>query len=166
MWLADGMGNPPSAEYLKYGPGVMCADLVAFACLDNGIDAPAGTSAWWDFLEEREDFSLETPGEVGAVCMSPYQDPYDQGHIAIYTGEHYIVQSITSGGVTNDWTDYETYPWPECHFTLYGKIPGVDYSGSTSSSPDSVSERPSWDHGAGWYEVFEDWSMTWHSSSE
>ena len=159
MWLADGQGDPPSADYLLNGPGVMCSDLLNWCMEQCGLSAIGGTEAWHDYLyDSSEWFDVNSPAEVGAVAIQNYQSEANQGHIALYTGEHQLIQAITTAGVTEAYTDYQTYLWPECNFDIYARIPGVDYSGNVQPTPPAA---PDWQT-YGWYEAHADWSLTWN----
>jgi hypothetical protein len=61
MWANDGQGDPPPADYLVNGPGVMCADLVSWAMMDNGLNTVFGTQTFEGFLENSTEFSLDSP---------------------------------------------------------------------------------------------------------
>ena len=135
MWLDDWAGDPPPVEHLQYY-GVMCSDLVNWALEDNGLPAGGGTAAFADYLVNTSDFDPTTPGEPGAIALSPYLSPEVgyQGHIAIYVDEHYLIQALHSPGITDQFTDTESYYWGgDTAFTTYGYLPGVDYSGASSS---------------------------------
>lgn len=164
MWSYDGAGDPPPSEHIKEY-GVMCSDLVSWAAMRCGLGPVYGTEALAYYLVDQQPFDPSTPGEPGAICLRPYSGPAlrDQGHVGIYVDEHYLIQALYTPGVTDAYTDAETWGWGgSTEFTIYGYLAGVDYSGDVS--PNTLSSRPSWDHGAGWYEVHEDWSMTWHRS--
>ena len=135
-WLDDWRGDPPPASHLM-SVGLECADLVAYALARNGLAYPyqAGTSTFGDFLVNASSFDPNTPGEPGAVCLKPYEGPAweDQGHIAIYVDDHTLIQAL-GRGTTDAWTDTETWSWGgSTEFTIYGYLPGVDYSGEEYS---------------------------------
>lgn len=166
MWLDDGV-NVPSVEYLMQN-GVMCADLLDFARVDNGLEPVGGTDAYDAFVTEKVAFDPAAPGIVGAVAGSPYQGASleYQGHVLLYTGAHSVVQALFSDGVTERYTDYETADF--LSLTYYGFMPDVDYSGSpdVSDSPRLVLP-PRWisigaegsmvaegaDYSRGWYDT-------------
>jgi hypothetical protein len=144
MWLYDGYGDPPSANYIVNGPGVMCSDLVNWAIEDNGLYAIGGTGAWAQAMVEWVDFDPDQPGEPGAIAVKDYTGPYYQGHIAIYIDEHTLIQSLITPGVVEDYTDAATWGWGgETQFQWYGKIPGVSYESGDTSGP-IVPESTAW----------------------
>lgn len=164
MWMYDGEDDPPSAEHIMYA-GVMCSDLVNWVLEMNGLPPCYGTEYLAEYLVNQQPFDPSTPGEPGAICLRPYSGPAlsDQGHVGIYVDEHRLIQALYTPGVTDAYTDAETYSWGgSTEFTIYGHLAGVDYSGG--STVEIPSDRPAWDHGAGWYEVYGDWSMKWHKS--
>jgi hypothetical protein len=131
MWLDDGMGDPPPAWHLK-NVGVMGADLINFALQFNGLPAGGGTGSFADYLVDKYDFDPSSPGQRGAIALRPYQGPHDDGSIALYLGEHQLLQSLPGGGVTDRYDDRTTYSWasqgwPRYGFTIYGFLPGVSY---------------------------------------
>lgn len=145
MWLYDGYGDPPSADYLVNGPGVMCSDLVNWACEDNGLYAVGGTGAWAQAIVDWADFDPNQPGEPGAIAVKDYTGPYYQGHIGIYVDEHTLIQSLITPGVTQDYSDIETYNWGgETAFQWYGKIPGVSYDSDGDTGEPVVPLSTSW----------------------
>ena len=131
MWLDDGMGDPPPAWHLK-NVGVMGADLVNFALQVNGLPPGGGTGTFADYLVDKYDFDPSSPAQPGAIALRPYQGPQDDGSIALYVGPHQVIQSIPSEGVTDRYTDEQTYSWasqgyPRYGFPIYGFLPGVSY---------------------------------------
>ncbi len=131
MWLDDGIHGIPSSGYLAQH-GVMGADLVNFALVMNGLQPNGGTGSFADYLVNTSPFDPGPPGQMGAIALRPYQSPHDDGSIALYVGEHYVIQSIPSQGVTDHYTDAETYSWasqgyPRYGFTIYGLLRGVSY---------------------------------------
>lgn len=161
MWVWDGAGNPPPAEYLVDGPGVMCSDLVSWAMMRNDLDPVYGTENLAYILEDQQPFDPSTPGEPGAICLRPYSGPAlrDQGHVAIYVDEHTVIQSLWTPGVTDAYTDAETWGWGGAsEFTTYGFLPGVSY-GSVAASEQDESE-PMWKKYGWWeYESEQSWSL-------
>jgi hypothetical protein len=167
-WLDDWRGDPPPASHLM-AMGVECADLVAWSLARNGLSYPyqAGTSTFGDFLVNTSNFDPSTPGESGAVALKPYAGPAwaDQGHIAIYVDEQTLIQAIARG-VTNAWTDTETWGWGgSTEFTIYGYLPGVDYSGQGGGNG---TKQNSWYIAVtrqGWLQLNgSDWSGGWWDS--
>jgi hypothetical protein len=113
--------------------GVMGVDLIHFALIANrmyemGLDS-GGTGTFGDYLVRTGGFDPDTPGELGAIALRPYQGPHDDGSIALYVGPHRVIQSIPGEGVTDRYTDQQTYSWtePRYHFTIYGFLQGVRY---------------------------------------
>jgi hypothetical protein len=163
MWLDDNAGDPPPLAHLQYY-GVMCSDLVNWALEDNGLPPGGGTYAFADYLVNTSDFDPSTPGVPGAIALSPYQSPAvgEQGHIAIYVDEgHTLIQALTSSGITDQFTDTETYNWGgDTAFTTYGFLPGVSYEGGSAPiQPDEELWRT-----YGWYEAINaQWDLRWHS---
>jgi hypothetical protein len=132
MWLDDdvvGLPNPP--YFLQHG--VMGADLINFALVANGLPPGGGTADFANYLVDTTDFDPLERGQLGAIALRPYQDEQDNGSIALYLGPHRVIQSIPSEGVTDQYTDVETYQWavidgyPRYEFTIYGFLPGVSY---------------------------------------
>lgn len=146
MWIYDGAGDPPSAEHLL-SVGVMCADLLNWACEYNGLPAIGGTGAWADAMVDWSPYDPSAPGEIGAIAVKGYQGPYAEGHILLFTGGHSTIQSLVTPGVTDAFTDSETYSWGgQTAFEWYGKIPGVDYCGlSAPPIPDNSLAWIAWD---------------------
>jgi hypothetical protein len=130
MWLDDGYGlHDVPASHIYNDVGIMCSDLINYACLKNGLDVYGGTEWWNNNIIDWEPFNPATDAtHLGTICVKGFSAEWAQGHIALYTGKHTIIQSINYPGVTEDYTDSETYTWHECDFQWYGFIPGVDYS--------------------------------------
>jgi hypothetical protein len=134
MWQDDpqiGAGRVPTPHYLRH-VGVMGADLVNFALQVNGLPPGGGTGTFGNYLVDTYDFDPSSPAQPGAIALRPYQGPQDDGSIALYVGEHQLIQSIPSEGVTDRYTDQQTYAWasqgwPRYGFTIYGFLPGVSY---------------------------------------
>jgi hypothetical protein len=132
MWQDDGiplMGW--DMDYLRHN-GVMGADLINFALVYNGIRPNGGTGSFADHLVNTGSFDPDTPGQRGAIALRPYQGPQDDGSIALYVGAHKVIQSIPGQGVTDQYTDKQTYSWasqghPRYRFTIYGFLRGVIY---------------------------------------
>jgi hypothetical protein len=169
MWRGDGAGDPPSPEHiLEYG--VMCSDLVSYALMRNGLPPCYGTEALATYLVDQVPFDPTTPGVPGAIALRPYTGPAlrDQGHVGIYVDEHTLIQALYTPGVTDNFTDAETYSWGgSTEFTVYGLLPGVDYSMSGTTDPGGGgSEEPLWKR-YGWYEYesADSWSLKYHEGS-
>jgi len=109
--------------------GVMGADLINFALMYSGLETNGGTGTFANYLVNTGNFDPDTPGERGAIALRPYQGPQDDGSIALYVGPHKVIQSIPGEGVTDQYTDQQTYSWtePRYHFTIYGFLRGVRY---------------------------------------
>lgn len=134
MWLDDGVPTGPPARLRGHlqNVGVMGADLVNFALLVNGLEPNGGTGTFRNYLTNTFDFDPDSPGRRGAIALRPYQGPHDDGSIALYVGPHQIIQSIPGEGVTDRYTDQQTYSWasqgfPRYRFTIYGFLRGVRY---------------------------------------
>ena len=134
MWLDDGDGSYSKYELRLHlgNVGVMGADLINFALQINDLPPNGGTGTFADYLVNTYPFDPSSPGQPGAIALRPYQGPHDDGSIALYVGEHQLIQSIPSEGVTDRYTDQQTYAWasqgwPRYGFTIYGFLPGVSY---------------------------------------
>jgi len=113
--------------------GVMGVDLIHYAQIANrlyeqGLDS-GGTGTFGDYLVNTSKFDPSPPGERGAIALRPYQGPQDDGSIALYVGAHQVIQSLPGEGVTDQYTDQQTYARPEqrYRFTIYGFLHGVRY---------------------------------------
>jgi hypothetical protein len=144
MWIDDGPfmdaflqgGHEAGLEGLRrhlLQVGVMGSDLIHFALIANrlyetGLDS-GGTGTFGDYLVNTSKFDPDSPGQRGAIALRPYQGPQDDGSIALYVGEHQLIQSIPGEGVTDRYTDQQTHsrPEPRYRFTVYGFLPGVRY---------------------------------------
>ena len=105
-------------------------DLINFALERNGLPPGGGTVTFAHYLVRTGQFDPDTPGEPGAIAFRPYEGPgqAQQGSIALYVGEHQLIQAIPEAGVTDAYTDQETFSWGAQHrFTVYGFLPGVSY---------------------------------------
>lgn len=130
MWRDDGyVGAPDPSYFMQYGEnkGVMCSDLINYAMEVCGLRPIGGTAAWNEAIVDWKPFDPDAPGEPGAIAVKGYSSEWAQGHIVLYTGEHSVIQAINYPGVTEAFTDAETYQWDQCDFDWYGKIPGVTY---------------------------------------
>jgi hypothetical protein len=144
MWRKDGVGDPPPSWHLQ-NVGVMGSDLINYALERNGLPPGGGTVTFANYLVRTLDFDPSTPGQMGAIAFRPYSGPapYEQGHLALYVGAHQLIQALpggrdfpwseSGGGVTDQYTDQQTYSWgspmgfPQYGFTVYGFLPGVRY---------------------------------------
>ena len=138
MWRKDGMGDPPPPWHL-HNVGVMGSDLINYTLMGNGLPPGGGTGSFADYLVNTSPFDPSSPGQMGAIALRPYQGPHDDGSIALYFTQHRVLQSIPSEGVTDRYTDEETYSWasqgyPRYGFTLYGFLPDVSYPPPWSQS--------------------------------
>jgi len=130
MWRKDGVGDPPPPWHLVQNVGVMGSDLINYALESNGLPPGGGTVTFAHYLVRTGNFDPSTPGQPGAIAFRPYSGPGldQQGHIALYVGEHQLIQALPQAGVTDQYTDEETHSWgAQYHFTLYGFLPGVRY---------------------------------------
>jgi hypothetical protein len=50
-----------------------------------------------------------------------------EGHVAIYTDAHTLIEAVGNPGVYEGEQDYDSYEW--AGYTTYGLMPDVDYSG-------------------------------------
>jgi hypothetical protein len=131
MWADDPQPGGALPEHLRR-VGVMGADLINFALSRNDLPTDGGTGTFANYLVNTYPFDPSSPGQLGAIALRPYSDPQDDGSIALYVGEHQLIQSIPSEGVTDRYTDTETYSWasqgyPRYGFTIYGFLAGVSY---------------------------------------
>src|SRR5215208_6756962 len=110
MWRKDGVGDPPPPWHL-HNVGVMGADAVNAALEWNGLPPGGGTGTFGNYLENTLNFDPSSPGELGAVALRPYHGPQDDGSIALYVGAHQVIMSIPGEGVTDQYTDKQTYSW-------------------------------------------------------
>ena len=139
MWQLEGYGTtyetlPPTTYFLSeqqggQGYGVECSDLINYALIYNGLPHIEGTQNAINHLREIEDFDYWKSGAPGYVAYLPYDAASDQGHIALYWDDTYLIQAIHPDGVTYWYTDKQTYDFPggDCAFTKYAKLPGVTY---------------------------------------
>jgi hypothetical protein len=127
MWEDDGYTEyVPDRSYFDR-KGVECSDLINYALWDNGLDGITGTLNAWRYLEDQQPFNYYTPGQQGYVAYRPMTD-MNQGHIALYWDDRYLIQALVSYGVTYDFTDQATYDLGvDTEFTIYAKLPGVEY---------------------------------------
>jgi hypothetical protein len=131
MWYDDGYTHPPVSYIQTYG--CMCADLINWARQECGLPPIGGTTDYANSIVNVERFDSSSPGVPGAICVNPYYSPYHQGHVALYTGEHQLIQALVNPGVTEAYTDIETSQWEGCEFEWYGLMADVDYSEATRS---------------------------------
>lgn len=134
MWSYDyADSNPPASEMWNWY--VMCSDLVNWARQECGLDAIGGTPAYYDWLLSSgtgEAFDPSTEGVPGAICVNPgiWRGGYGQGHIAIFTDEHTLIQATDGqggfAGVNEGEQDYDSHGW--ANYWLYGLMSDVDYS--------------------------------------
>jgi hypothetical protein len=128
MWVDDGYTDSvPDRAYFEEN-GVECSDLINFALWDNGLSGIEGTEMAINYLQNMSAFDFWKPGEKGAVAYLPYTGPWQQGHIALYWDERYLIQAIGEG-VTYKYTDQVTWNFADgsCQFSHYGYLPGVAY---------------------------------------
>jgi hypothetical protein len=135
MWRKDGWGEHPLPPFWYFEQnGIMGADLINYALARNGIGPNGGTGTFLKdgWLVRAGGFDPNSPGQAGAIAFRPYQDPVDNGSIALYLDEHQVIQSIPSDGVTDQYTDAQTYSWApqwgmRYRFTYYAFLWGVSY---------------------------------------
>jgi hypothetical protein len=155
MWVKDGYSAfvAPPVDHMKRVK-IMCSDFVSWALCDNGLPPCYGTEALASYLVGQLPFDPETPGVPGAICLKPYSGPAlaDQGHVGIYVDEHTIIQALFTSGVTDAYTDAETWSWGGAtEFTTYGFLPGVTYDGTVTPDPGGGGDESTWEE-YGWYE--------------
>ena len=132
MWEDDGSFTWGELANHLLRVGVMGADLINFALFTNGLQPNGGTGSFRNQLTNTFEFDPDSPGEPGAIALRPYQGPQDDGSIALYVGPHQVIQSIPGEGVTDAYTDQQTFSWasqghPRYRFTIYGFLQGVRY---------------------------------------
>jgi hypothetical protein len=123
-WLRDGVGDPPPVGHLQQ-VGVRSYDLINYA-LEANDRAPLVVAG---NLVKSFPFDPSAPGQPGAIAVAFHGR---EVHVALYLDEHQLIQCIPSEGVTDRYTDEETYAWasqgwPRYNFTIYGFLPGVSY---------------------------------------
>lgn len=172
QWLDLGYGTTPdslpTAEEMKQ-QGTMCADLIDWAMCYNGFLYGGGVGGYASFLVNQQPFDPSSPGVPGAVALAPYlaSDLYHQGHVALYTGEHTLIQALTFNGtawpgVTEDYDDATTYSWGgDTEFTIYGFLPGVSYD----AQPDKPASEPLLESAKAWgvyvFESDDSWNQVY-----
>ena len=131
MWLDDGSYSKNELRLHLGNVGVMGADLINFALQINDLPPNGGTGTFANYLVNTFPFDPSSPAQAGAIALRPYQGPNDDGSIALYVGPHQLIQSIPGEGVTDRYTDEQTYSWrsqwPRYGFTIYGFLQGVRY---------------------------------------
>lgn len=150
LWWYEYGDNPPPRSYFDAN-GTMCSDLVNFALNDNGLPSIGGTPAFYDALYDSGSwFDASASAVPGAVCINPgtWRGGNGQGHIAIYTDEHTLIQATDGAGsfagVNEGEQDYNSVAWAD--YWLYGLLPGVDYSEHTDTKPPPIEAvtKPRW----------------------
>jgi cell wall-associated NlpC family hydrolase len=132
MWSYDyPYTNPPIQK--TWSRQVMCSDLVNFARQECGLAAIGGTPAYYDWLLSTGTgiaFDPTTDSVPGAICVNPgvWRGGSGQGHVAIYTDEHTLIEATDPAGVWEGEQDYDSHQWAA--YWLYGLQPDVDYSES------------------------------------
>ncbi len=125
-----------------YSEGVHCAGLVNLARMECGLTPIGLTKQYGDWLWNEgtgEYFNPDpnSPGVPGAICVKPW-DPYTgaEGHVAIYTDAHTLIQAVLNPGVYEGEQDYDSYNW--AGYTTYGLMPDVDYDGLEIQGNDNL----------------------------
>jgi hypothetical protein len=172
LWYYDYPNGVPPRWWFDEN-GTMCSDLVNFALMDNGLEYVGGTPAFYDYLIASgvaEDFDPDTPGEPGAVCVNPgiWRGGTGQGHIAIYTDEHTLIQATDGAGDyagVNEWEqDGSSHQW--AGYWIYGRLPGVAYGEGVVDIPVVGPRWISIDKD-GWLRADgPDWSRGWYGISD
>jgi cell wall-associated NlpC family hydrolase len=158
MWLDDGHAHPPVEYIMEYG--VMCSDLLNWSRQECGLPPIGGTTDYANAIVNWSAFDPSVPGVPGAVCVNPYYSPDQQGHVALYTGEHQIIQALVNPGVTEAYTDVETSTWACCGFTWYGFMNDVDYYDAEDEATPPP-PAPAWQRN-GWYQIEDNWDLTYN----
>lgn len=159
-------GDPIPKWWYEYGDtcpprwwfdenGTMCADLINAARNYCGLPSIGGTPAYYDWAVANGgvNFDSSTPGVPGAICVNP--GPWrgdtllDQGHIALYTDEHTLIQATDGSGsfagVNEGEQDYDSQTW--AGYWTYALMPDVDYSadlGDDAPEPQPALTVPRW----------------------
>lgn len=159
---------PPSAgaPFWMYGAvsvdlvleyGCNCAGFINAIRRVNGLDALGGTGSIGDRLINLLDFDVTTPAVPGAIALRPWSGgvaDVNEGHVALYTSAHDLLQA-DHRGVNEEDSDYDSQPWAQ--FTVYGLMDDVLYEDGPDSDP-QLWER------FGWYEAINpQWDLRWHS---
>lgn len=144
-----------------------CSDFINYARQECGLSFIGGTPAYYDWIQANSGVSFDpsTPGVPGALCVNPgvWRGGIGQGHIALYTDEHTLIQSDSSRGVNEGEQDYVSHGWVEGGYWLYGLMPDVDYSDESADPTPTAPELPTW-FGVGADGVVRlggDWSQGW-----
>lgn len=135
--------GPPGymdADPEKYTPafvrreGVHCSGFINLVRAACGLEPVGLTKAYYDWLyEDGEWFDPSAPGVPGAICVHPWEEGLTEGHVALYTGDHTIIQAEPTGGVWEGDTDYGSHAWAD--YWLYGLMPDVDYGNVPEPAP-------------------------------
>lgn len=163
-WYYEYPYGPPPPSWV-YANGIHCADYISYARQLCGLPAIGGTGDYQDWLEANggETFDPSTPGVPGALCVHRYEGPYGsaQGHVAMYTDEHTLIQATSMYGVNEGEQDYDSHQW--ANYYIYGLMPDVDYSGSGEISAPAPSDRLIWQKYGWWtYESETSWNLTYY----
>lgn len=172
LWYYDYPDSVPPRWWFDVN-GTMCSDLVNYALMDNGLGYVGGTPAFYDYLiasGTAEDFDPTTPGEPGAVAVNPgvWRGGSGQGHIAIFTDDHTLIQATDGAGDyagVNEWEkDYDSNSW--ANYWIYGRLPGVTYGETVVDVPVVGPRWISIDR-EGWLRADgPDWSRGWYGMEE
>ncbi len=149
--------------------GVHCAGLINLARMECGLEPVGLTKAYYDWLyDSGEWFDPSTPGVPGAICVHPWQSGMgagNEGHVAMYTDEHTLVQSVPGTGVYEGEQDYDSHAWAD--YWLYALMSDVDYSEYPGG--DDVPLQTEWYLAVtreGWVQLNGgDWSGGWWDSA-
>lgn len=95
--------------------GVHCAGLVNLARMECGLQPIGLTKQYSDWIWASGTgsyFDPSSPGVPGAICVIPW-DPSTgaEGHVAIYTDAHTLIQATLSSGIWEGEQDYDSYQW-------------------------------------------------------
>lgn len=172
LWLYDYPYSRPPVEYIM-SAGTMCSDLISWARMECGLPWIGGTGAYQDWIMTNGGIAFDPsiPGVPGAICVHRYEGPWAQGHIALYTDEHTLIQATDGvgsfAGVNEGEQDYDSHQW--ANYLVYGLQPDVDYSEHTGGNNGETQPAPSWQWIAldarGYLRADgPDWSRGWYDS--
>lgn len=133
-WQSPGYYDP---GYVM-SEGVHCSGFVNLVRMECGLEPIGLTKAYedWAWANGGASFDPSTPGKPGAICVKGWQPGtapgVAEGHVAIYIGEHELIQASPGLGVNEGATDYDTYWWAQ--YAAYLEMPDVDYSEDTTDT--------------------------------
>jgi cell wall-associated NlpC family hydrolase len=141
---------------LKYGCN--CSGFLNAILRLNGLPAAGGTGSIGDYLIDLQDFDVSTPAVPGALALRPWSGgvgDLSEGHVALYTGAHSLLQADHRGVNELD-TDTVSQSW--AGFTVYGLLPNVDYSPAPVEPNEELWRKYGW-----WtYESESSWNLKFY----